>query len=219
MNIKYMDKTVVSLDGGVTLNGTPTANADFYAPLAAGEKGQVLMSEGTGAPAWKSAMTLPVGMIMPFAGIEAPSGWLKCDGSEVSRTEYADLFAAIGTLYGDGNKVTTFNLPNLVGKYIGGDSDAHTVGSTSDPQAQNIKGNFNITYHPTGNGTGPLTAINTSGYSIPNGAYSGSRLGGFTFDATRKSDGETANPIYKAGLTGDDRLRPATVYMSYMIKC
>lgn len=51
MNIKYMDKTVVSIDGGITLNGTPTSNADFYAPLAAGEKGQVLMSEGIGAPA------------------------------------------------------------------------------------------------------------------------------------------------------------------------
>lgn len=42
----------------------------------------------------------------------APTGWLKCDGSAVSRTIYADLFAVIGTTYGAGDGVTTFNIPN-----------------------------------------------------------------------------------------------------------
>lgn len=51
------------------------------------------------------------GMVMAFAGTTAPTGWLKCDGSAISRTTYADLFAAIGTKYGAGDGSTTFNLP------------------------------------------------------------------------------------------------------------
>lgn len=53
----------------------------------------------------------PAGMVSAFAGKTAPSGWLKCDGSAISRTLYADLFAAIGTQYGAGDGSTTFNLP------------------------------------------------------------------------------------------------------------
>lgn len=53
----------------------------------------------------------PPGMISQFGGTTAPSGWLECDGSAVSRTTYADLFSAIGTTYGAGNGTTTFNLP------------------------------------------------------------------------------------------------------------
>lgn len=53
----------------------------------------------------------PAGMVSAFAGTSAPSGWLKCDGSAISRTLYADLFAAIGTKYGSGDGSTTFNLP------------------------------------------------------------------------------------------------------------
>jgi len=56
---------------------------------------------------------VPAGVINQFAGSAAPEGYLICDGSEVSRTEYADLFATIGTIYGEGDGSTTFNLPNL----------------------------------------------------------------------------------------------------------
>lgn len=56
---------------------------------------------------------LPVGTLLPFAGTAAPSGFLLCDGSAVSRSTYADLFAAIGTSWGAGNGSTTFNLPDM----------------------------------------------------------------------------------------------------------
>ncbi len=52
----------------------------------------------------------------PFAGSAAPSGWLLCDGAAVSRTQYAALFAVIGTTYGAGDGSTTFNLPDLRGR-------------------------------------------------------------------------------------------------------
>ncbi len=58
------------------------------------------------------------GMGMPwFAGADdVPDGWLPCDGSAVSRTTYAALFALLGTVYGSGNGTTTFNLPDLRGR-------------------------------------------------------------------------------------------------------
>ena len=55
----------------------------------------------------------PVGTIQMYGGSSAPTNWLKCDGSAVSRETYASLFAVIGTTYGNGDGVTTFNLPNL----------------------------------------------------------------------------------------------------------
>jgi microcystin-dependent protein len=58
----------------------------------------------------------PTGTIVAFAGTAAPTGWLLCDGSEVSRESYAELFTAIGSLYGDGDGVNTFNLPDLRGR-------------------------------------------------------------------------------------------------------
>ncbi len=56
------------------------------------------------------------GMLMQFAGGAAPTGWLLCDGSAVSRTTYAALFDVVGTTYGIGNGSSTFNVPDLRGK-------------------------------------------------------------------------------------------------------
>lgn len=60
------------------------------------------------------------GAVMYFAQQTAPVGFLECNGAAVSRTTYAALFAAIGTLYGSGNGSTTFNLPDLRGEFIRG---------------------------------------------------------------------------------------------------
>jgi len=57
-----------------------------------------------------------VGAIKPWTKATAPDGYLVCDGSAVSRTTYADLFAVISTTYGSGDGSTTFNVPQLQGK-------------------------------------------------------------------------------------------------------
>ncbi len=59
---------------------------------------------------------LPAGSIIQWGGAAAPVNWLLCDGSAVSRTTYASLFAAVGTSYGTGDGSTTFNLPDLRGR-------------------------------------------------------------------------------------------------------
>lgn len=65
----------------------------------------------------------PPGMVSHFARSTAPAGWLKANGAEVSRSVYADLFSAIGTVYGAGNGFTTFNLPDLRGEFVRGWDD------------------------------------------------------------------------------------------------
>ena len=64
--------------------------------------------------------SVPSGAVMYFAMQAAPAGWLKADGSAVSRTQYPALFAAIGTTFGAGNGKTTFNLPDLRGEFVRG---------------------------------------------------------------------------------------------------
>lgn len=81
---------------------------------------------GDGASAWNVLPYIvptvvippatPSGVVSPFAGAAAPSGWLMCNGAAVSRTTYSDLFTAIGTTFGSGDGSTTFNLPNLNGR-------------------------------------------------------------------------------------------------------
>ena len=63
---------------------------------------------------------LPVGSIQAFAGANAPTGWLLCDGSAVGRAEYPELFSTLGTAYGAGNTTTTFNIPDLRGRVPAG---------------------------------------------------------------------------------------------------
>ena len=63
---------------------------------------------------------VPVGCIMPFAGVTAPTGYLLCQGQAVSRTTYAALFAALASTYGAGDGTTTFNLPDLRGVFMSG---------------------------------------------------------------------------------------------------
>lgn len=68
----------------------------------------------------------PAGAILAYGGATAPNGWLLCDGAAVSRTTYADLFAAIGTAFGVGDGSTTFNLPNTKGRVLAGKDAAQT---------------------------------------------------------------------------------------------
>lgn len=70
--------------------------------------------------------TLPIGGIIAFASDTIPNGWLLCDGRAVSRTEYAELFKAIGTEHGSGDGSTTFNLPNPKGRTLVGKDSTDT---------------------------------------------------------------------------------------------
>lgn len=83
-----------------------------------------------------------VGTVKMFAGSAAPTGYLICDGSAVSRSIYANLFSVIGTTYGAGDESTTFNLPNLKGKIVAGldanDTSFNTLGKTGGEKTHTL---------------------------------------------------------------------------------
>ena len=96
---------------------------------------------------------LPAGTIIPFAGNVVPEGFLICNGAAVSRTTYASLFAAIGTLYGTGDGSTTFNLPDARDRVLQGASGTHSTGSYISAGLPNLTG---VLYADTYNTDNPI---------------------------------------------------------------
>ncbi len=85
-----------------------------------GPAGPTGPSGGPTGPTGPAGPMTPVGAVVLWPGAALPAGWLECDGSAVSRTTYAALFAVVGTTYGSGNGSSTFNLPNLTGRFAVG---------------------------------------------------------------------------------------------------
>lgn len=85
---------------------------------------------------------VPVGVVQWFGGAAAPtSDWLICDGSAVSRTTYAALYAALGgasSPYGQGNGTTTFNVPNLLERTVAGAKAATSLGTVTFANATDL---------------------------------------------------------------------------------
>ena len=86
---------------------------------------------GNTGPSGADGAGSPIGSVTAFAGVNVPAGWLLCDGSVVSRTTYSNLFAVIGNAWGDGDGVSTFNLPDLQGRFLRGVDN----GTGRDPDA------------------------------------------------------------------------------------
>ena len=109
--------------------GTPGTNG---APGANGTNGTngINGTNGTSipGPAGQDA-SAPPGAVIAYAGAATPAGYLLCDGSSASRTAYAALFAAVGTIYGTGDGVTTFNVPDMRGMFPMGANLANAEGS------------------------------------------------------------------------------------------
>ena len=87
----------------------------------------------------------PVGTVMMIAGSSIPSGFLLCNGAAISRTTYAKLFAAIGTMYGAGDGATTFNLPDMRDRFAEG-AGTYSVGTAVEAGLPNIIGGVRANY-------------------------------------------------------------------------
>ena len=135
------DKRVEVYNGKLYLNGTEltggsgeaTGGSDYELPIASSstlggikiganltidEEGVLSAIGGSGEISGEiTGEVLPIGTMIPYGSDKnIPSNWRICDGSEVSRTTYADLFNVIGTAYGEGDGETTFNLPDKRGR-------------------------------------------------------------------------------------------------------
>lgn len=121
---------------------------------------------------------IPPGTIIHYAGRTVPSGWLICNGANVSRRDYAALFAAIGTTYGAGDGRSTFNLPNLNGRFLECTTYTSEVGTYKEAGLPNITGGL-IAGLNQGDGT--------DGCFSTNSAMQGtSRYGGGSFNSLRR---------------------------------
>lgn len=146
----------------------------------------------------------PVGTIIAVAYTGVPEGYIHCNGAEVSRTTYANLFNAIGTIYGGGDGSTTFNLPNTIARFLEGGDGAGTYYNAGLP---NITGSFSAALEWSQNiYTGAFRRDNQNGHGPEGSEWSNSQL--ISFDASR------SNGIYGASGT----VQPPSLTVIYCIK-
>lgn len=81
---------------------------------------------------------MPIGTVILFSGATIPQNYLVCDGSAISRQTYSDLFEAIGTVYGAGDGVDTFNIPNLLNSVPLGSSNTYLLGGTGGSESVSL---------------------------------------------------------------------------------
>ncbi len=157
-----------------------------------------------------------VGSIVPWGGASAPSGWLECDGSAVSRTTYAALFTAIATTYGVGDGSSTFNLPDIRGRTIAGKDNMGgsaanrlTSGSTIDGSTLGTAG---------GGQTHTLTTSELAAHNHVTSATSTEHTGGVGRNVMGAWDfaGNDVNPNAGGG-SAHANVQP-TIVLNYIIK-
>jgi len=143
-------------------------------PETDGLPGQALVTNGSGALSF--GYPVEPGFIAPYAGTGTPTGWLECNGQNVSRTDYAALFTAIGTTWGAGDGSTTFTLPDLRRRTLVGKGGTGTgtlgnaVGNTGGAETVNIQHThtFSATTSDGSNSSANATVENTSTFSLSN---------------------------------------------------
>lgn len=150
------------------------------------------------------------GVMAMFGGSTPPDGWLECDGSAVSRTTYADLFAAIGEFHGQGDNATTFNIPDMRGFFprgwdhgAGNDPDAATRtaaatgGNTGDNVGSEQDDDFEEHTHSVTGGD-DFTVVSAGSGRVP-----------------QADNGGTG---FNVGDTGGNETRPKNKYVMFIIK-
>ena len=159
-------------------------------------------------------LLVPAGCVMSFAMSASPAGWYPCDGTTVSRTgSGANLFAAIGTIYGIGNNSTTFNVPNLQGQFIRGLTTNLSTASRDPLSGSRVLGNVQNDAFQGHEHTAP------DGTSL---AYSTTGRGSGGFTVWYGDTGTGDNIIATDGTNGTPRTtnetRPVNIALLYCIK-
>jgi microcystin-dependent protein len=172
------------------------------------------------------AALIPTGAVLPYVKSTAPTGWLTCDGSAVSRTSYAALFNIIGTTHGVGNGTTTFNVPDYRGRFMRGWDN----GAGRDPDAATR------THMQTGVVVGDVVgSVQTGAYASHNhtatdsghthtaagtGANPGgpANTGGGTYASSTTVTTSSGTANITVGNSGGSETRPLNANVHYIIK-
>lgn len=154
------------------------------------------------------------GVVFPFGGTSAPTGFLMCDGSAVSRATYAALFSVIGTAFGAGDGSTTFNVPELRGEFIRGLDNGRGVdagrvrGSGQGDAIRNITGSVANFYRLIAGQAAGVMSQSPYGSTPAKGGSAGTDAGdnaSIDIDVSRQVPTAAEN-------------RPRNVAMHYIIK-
>lgn len=223
-------------DSGSTVAGTSDNHVHAISSITVGSPSatstdsqlsstqNILMESLTLYPLIQYAEVSPIaGEVEAYAGATAPTNFLICDGSAVSRTTYSELYALIGTTFGTGDGSTTFNVPNLSGRvpfgYKSGDSNYGTVGNTAGNTGNtvNIAHSHTQTSH-THTISGTTDAV-ASGYRVNVNNTSGSICAWYnhthTFSATSSAPSDTGT---NSQLSSTQSIANPYIVMNYVIR-
>ena len=177
--------------------------------------------EGYDGSSWAKVGGVPAGTVITYASSTVPTGFLECNGANVSRSTYAQLYSAIGSTWGSGDGSSTFGLPDLRGEFVRGwdhsrnvDQSRNFATSQGSQNGQHSHGVTDPSHSHTqrglalNGGSGSVAITLGSGQSYQLG-YSGSQSSVTTGSAS------TGISISNAGGTES---RPRNVALMYIIK-
>lgn len=176
------------------------------------------------------------GTIKAWSNVSAPTGYFPCDGRSLSQTQYAGLFAKIGTSFGDGSTGTVygtpgglrFNLPDLRGRFLRGVDG--TAGQDPDKASRTAMATGGSTGNAVGSVQGDeykshkhgITLSHESGGGHDNNGYPQTDFSGpMIFHSDSQPDGSwnyndgRGNPLSS---TGGNESRPKNAYVNFIIK-
>ena len=178
----HFDSNGITIRDRKALRLRDTSNSNFVAlrapdnvssdvtltlPSTDGDANDVLQSDGSGNLSFTALpQAVPTGSVHVMATTTAPSGYLKCNGAAVSRTTYADLFAIIGTTWGEGDGSSTFNVPDLRGEFVRGWADNGSV--DSGRSFASSQGDNNKQHNHTASATSSVTDNGHFHYAFAN---------------------------------------------------
>ena len=199
-----------ALTGSVSADGqTPiTGNLQMSSNLITGLGNGVSAQDAVTLSQLNAVNSVITGSIQMWPTASAPTGYLLCAGSAVSRTTYADLFAILGTTFGAGDGSTTFNLPNYTDKMPIGAGTIAALGATGGSKdAIVVSHTHSITDNGHAHGIFSTTIAGQPGNQV--GVRSGSQS---TDTAT------TGISINSAGTSGTNANLPPYLGINFIIK-
>jgi len=235
----HFDSNGITIRDRKALRFRDTSNSNFVAlrapdnaasditltlPSSDGNANDVLQSDGSGNLSFAALpQAVPTGSVHLMASTTAPSGYLKCNGSAVSRTTYADLFAEIGTAFGAGDGSSTFNVPDLRGEFVRGWADNGSVDSGrnfgSSQSDQNAQHNHSATATSSVTDPGHFHNVAYSNSDSGDGVIEESGVGFSGFEPTETATtGISVSTSVSVANQGGSEARPRNIAMMYVIK-